>query len=450
MLVATGGALVVANCVVSGNSASGGAGGDGSSGANTNGSMGNIGGGGGGGGSAGGGAISNSGTLIVVGATFFGNSATGGAGGSGGHGGNATGAPGGKGGNAGVGAAGSGGALLNSGTLIVANATFTANTASGGAGGNGGVGGSGTGNGANGNGANGGNGAGGAIDHGGSGTFAATNATIARNSASGGPLGTGGAGNGTNGIGIGDAIRNGGGGVSFTNTLLATSGAGNGNCGGNPVGDGGYNLDFAAAATCQFSNHAQTGDPGLGTLANHGGPTPTLDIGPGGSAAGLGNITACAGTPVNGVDQRGLNRPANRCSIGAVEPQPAPFPTLSAISSSAGGLAGGIPVALTGTGFVTGATVTFGGAAVTAITNANATTLTVTTPAHAIGTVDVVVTNPDRQAATLSAAYTFSVVATLPGTRPPGSSGGVPGPLPTARPPGPSPSGIPNPLPPRR
>ena len=270
-IIVTGGMLSVVNCIFAANSATGGAGGDGGSGAN-NGSDPGSGGSGGDGGSARGGAINNRGTLIVSGTTFVGNSATGGAGGDGGHGGNASLAPGGMGGNAGRGADGSGGALLNTGSLTVTNTTFTANTVVGGAGGNGGVGGSGVGIHVDGNGGNGGDGAGGAIN----GTLAAKNVTIARNSATGGVLGTGGAGHGANGLGVGGGIQNGGGGT-VTNTLLATNGA-SGNCGGNLVGDGGYNLEFDPSATCHFSDHAQAGDPGLGTLANHGGPTPTLDI----------------------------------------------------------------------------------------------------------------------------------------------------------------------------
>jgi hypothetical protein len=451
ILVASGGSLIVANCVFAANSATGGAGGNGSSGASNGSDPGSVGGSGGDGGSAGGGAISNGGTLSVSGTTFVSNGATGGAGGAGGNGGNATAAPGGHGGNAGMGADGAGGALLNTGTSTVANTTFIGNSVVGGSGGNGGAGGSGTSLPVAGKGGNGGDGAGGAIDHGGSGTLAATNATVARNTATSGALGTGGAGNGANGLAVGGGINNAGGGVTVANTLLATNGAGDGNCGGNRLGDSGYNLDFDPSITCVFSVHTQTGDPGLGTLANHGGTTPTLDIAPGGVAAGAGNPVACAGTPVGGVDQRGLHRPAVQCSIGAFEPQAAPFPTLAAISSPSGGLAGGSRVTLTGTGFVGGATMTFGGTAATNVTASSATTITATTPAHAIGAVDVVVTNPDKQAATLVLGYTFGAVSPLPGIQPPGSPGGVPGPLPAVRPPGAAPGGAPpNPLPPRR
>ncbi len=451
--VVASGSLTVINCIFTGNSATGGTGGDGGSGANGTGNQGGSGGKGGGGGSAGGGAISTSGTAVIRGTTFVGNSATGGAGGNGGHGGNAWTAPGGKGGNAGAGASGSGGALQNTGALTAINTTFTANSAVGGSGGTGGVGGGGTGIPVNGLGANGGDGDGGAMADSGSGTLAAINATVARNNATGGALGTGGAGDGADGRGVGGGIRNGVGSVMVTNTLFAANIAGDGNCGGNSVGDGGYNLDFAPSATCNFADHAQSEDPGVGALANHGGPTPTLAIAPGGVAAGAGKSVVCAGALPNGaggVDQRGLSRPAP-CSIGAFEPQAAPFPTLAMVSPPSGGLAGGSNVTLAGSGFVTGATVTFGGVAAAPVAVGSATTITVTTPAHASGAVDVVVTNPDRQAAALSLGYTFSVVSTLPGAKPPGSPGGAPGSLPAARPPGTSSGGgPPSPLPPRR
>jgi hypothetical protein len=67
-------------------------------------------------------------------------------------------------------------------------------------------------------------------------------------------------------------------------------------------------------------------------------------------------------------------------------------PTISAVSPSQGLPAGGTPVTITGTGFASGATVTFGGVAATGVTVVSPTTITATTPAHAVGAVDVVVT----------------------------------------------------------
>ncbi|WP_369986802.1 autotransporter domain-containing protein [Pseudomonas xanthosomatis] len=71
-----------------------------------------------------------------------------------------------------------------------------------------------------------------------------------------------------------------------------------------------------------------------------------------------------------------------------------PAPTLSNVSPSSGSTAGGTGVTLTGTNFSGATAVTFGGTSATGIVVVNATTITATTPAHAAGAVDVVVTTP--------------------------------------------------------
>jgi hypothetical protein len=85
----------------------------------------------------------------------------------------------------------------------------------------------------------------------------------------------------------------------------------------------------------------------------------------------------------------------------------APAPTLTSIAPTAGTTGGGTSVTLTGTGFVNGATVVFGGVSAPSVTFNSATSLTATTPAHSAGTVAVTVTNPDTQNVTLNAAYTY-------------------------------------------
>jgi hypothetical protein len=92
----------------------------------------------------------------------------------------------------------------------------------------------------------------------------------------------------------------------------------------------------------------------------------------------------------------------------AGSPNPNPAPTVSAISPSTGALAGGTPVTITGTGFLTGATVSLGGTAATGVTVVSGTSITATTPANAAGVVDVVVTNTDNQRGTLSGGYTYA------------------------------------------
>lgn len=88
------------------------------------------------------------------------------------------------------------------------------------------------------------------------------------------------------------------------------------------------------------------------------------------------------------------------------DPQPVP-PTITQVSPSSGPTAGGTAITITGTNFVTGATVTVGGVAATNVTVVNATTITAVTPAHAAGAVSVVVTNPDGASVTSVSAFTY-------------------------------------------
>ena len=83
-----------------------------------------------------------------------------------------------------------------------------------------------------------------------------------------------------------------------------------------------------------------------------------------------------------------------------------PAPTAATFSPASGSAAGGTTFTLTGTNFQTGATVKIGGTSAT-VTTVTSTTITGKTPAHAVGTADVLVTNPDGKNATLSGAYFF-------------------------------------------
>ncbi|MHB8646743.1 MAG: choice-of-anchor Q domain-containing protein [Thermomicrobiales bacterium] len=447
--VFNGGMLVVSGSTFAGNRVVAGSGGKGGRGADATGTGADVGGAGGDAGTASGGAISNLGTLVVTGSVFSGNTARGGAGGAGGDGGNATGGPGGTGGNGGKGGTATGGAVSNAGTMTSTNSTLVANSATGGTGGDGGLAGTGTGSSDKGYGASGGMGQGGGIVTTFSGTLTVTNVTISGNGAVGGAGGTGFGGTLATASGTGGGLRTAGGNVTVKNTILtANSAASDGNC-GNFVSDGGANIEYNPATTCGFQN-PQTGDPLLGALVNHGGPTSTSALGPGSAAINTGNPTVCAGA-AGAVDQRGLPRPVGQCSVGAFEPQPAPFPTLSVLSATSGATAGGSRVIVAGTGFVTGTSVAFG-ATVATTTFVSATALSVIVPAHAAETVDVLVTNPDRQAAALNLGYTFGTVTVLPVPQPTVPSIPTPRPLPGSPRPtaGPSGHGTPAPLPPRR
>ena len=89
----------------------------------------------------------------------------------------------------------------------------------------------------------------------------------------------------------------------------------------------------------------------------------------------------------------------------------APAPILTSVSPTSGPSTGGTPVTLTGQNFAPNATVTFGGTAATSVVVASATQITANTPPHTQGSVNVVVTNPDGQSATLANGFTFGAPA---------------------------------------
>ena len=87
-------------------------------------------------------------------------------------------------------------------------------------------------------------------------------------------------------------------------------------------------------------------------------------------------------------------------------------PSISNVSPLVGSSAGGDSVTVTGSGFTiaSGLRVVFGGTDATVNLGASTpTSIVVTTPAHAAGTVDVVVVNPDGQAGIRTSAFTFNV-----------------------------------------
>jgi autotransporter-associated beta strand protein len=88
-----------------------------------------------------------------------------------------------------------------------------------------------------------------------------------------------------------------------------------------------------------------------------------------------------------------------------------PTPTVTSLDVITGPQSGGTPVTITGTGFTSGATVSIGGSTASGITVVNSTTITCTTPSHALGTVAVVVANPTGLSGSLSNAFTYTASA---------------------------------------
>jgi hypothetical protein len=82
-------------------------------------------------------------------------------------------------------------------------------------------------------------------------------------------------------------------------------------------------------------------------------------------------------------------------------------PTVTSVNPNNGPTAGGTSITITGTNFASGATVTVGGTGATSVSVTSATSITATTPAHAAGSADVVVT-VDRQSSAMTIADVFT------------------------------------------
>lgn len=117
-----------------------------------------------------------------------------------------------------------------------------------------------------------------------------TNSTFSGNTATGSPSG---------------AIHNLGDTVTLENSIFAGNA-----CEGFTISDSGGNLDWPASS-CPGVN----ADPLLGPLADNGGPTPTMALGPRSAA-----IDAAVPATCPAADQRGIARPFGAgCDIGAYE-----------------------------------------------------------------------------------------------------------------------------------
>ena len=105
--------------------------------------------------------------------------------------------------------------------------------------------------------------------------------------------------------------------------------------------------------------------------------------------------------------------------LGALPAMAQPPVTVTGISPTSGPIAGGTPVTITGTDFLAGSTVSFGGNAGTNVTVVSATSITVTAPAGAAGAVHVTVTNTDGPSTTSNAdLFTYAPIPTITGLNP--------------------------------
>ncbi len=112
---------------------------------------------------------------------------------------------------------------------------------------------------------------------------------------------------------------------------------------------------------------------------------------------------ACGGSQDGGMSSpAGAPPPPGAPPPSTTPPPPAaPPPVIEALDVHGAPPAGGSTLVISGTGFQTGLTVTFGGAAATDVAvDEQAGTVTSTTPPRPRGVYDLVVTNPDGQSST--------------------------------------------------
>ena len=166
-------------------------------------------------------------------------------------------------------------------------------------------------------------------------------------------------------------------------------------------------------ATSAWAQSVTSAQLNLGPLQNNGGPTFTMAVGATSVAINAGNATVSNAAPISGKDQRGYARSTTAPSIGAFEYNGiAPAPTVNNISPVTGSTVGGTNITITGTYFIGATAVTIGGTAATNVTVVNDSTITATTPAHAVGTASVVVTTPSGTNAA-NTLFTYAAAPTV-------------------------------------
>ncbi|MEA2163467.1 MAG: hypothetical protein QOK37_1594 [Thermoanaerobaculia bacterium] len=159
----------------------------------------------------------------------------------------------------------------------------------------------------------------------------------------------------------------------------------------------------ASAATGSTGNIASVANAGVGATYNWSITNGTITAG-----TGTNSITFTAGAVgtltlnVTVTTSAGCSD-AKSANVNVVVPPV----TVTSVSPTGGTIAGGSAVTINGTGFASGASVTFGGATATNVAVVSAIKITARTPAHALGAVNVTVTNVDTTSGTLVAGYLY-------------------------------------------
>jgi len=105
---------------------------------------------------------------------------------------------------------------------------------------------------------------------------------------------------------------------------------------------------------------------------------------------------------------------------GNTSTPPAPAPTVSSISPSSGPRAGGTPVTVAGSGFLSGATVSVGGSVCASPVVSSGTQISCTTGPGPAGQADVVVSNPGGLSGALRSGFSYVLVLFVDGNGPNG------------------------------
>jgi len=158
----------------------------------------------------------------------------------------------------------------------------------------------------------------------------------------------------------------------------------------------------ASTITGSTGNTASVGNAGAGATYNWSITNGTITAG-----TGTTSITYTAGA-IGTLTLQVTVTTSNGCpGTKSVNVTVAPLVTVTSITPPNGPYFGGTPVTINGTAFQTGATVSIGGTAATNVVRVSATQITAKTGAHAGGTVNVVVTNPDTSIGTLTNGFTY-------------------------------------------
>jgi Fibronectin type III domain/IPT/TIG domain len=219
-------------------------------------------------------------------------------------------------------------------------------------------------------------------------------------------------------------FHGGGGGQAGTSLSGGTHGAGGtgGIFSGHDGTDGSSGTGGTGGTPATGAGRGGGGGGGGGYFGGGGGGSGTNDLPPtaggGGGGAGSNYLT---GTGVT-------NASASADSTGAAEVDITwadPLPTVTSVAPNSGPVGGGgtAQITITGTNFVAGATVSFGGTAGTNVLVLGSTFIKVTPPPHSPGTVHVTVTTAAGTSAQSSAdEFTFVAAPSPSGSTTPSSS----------------------------